>query len=90
MNSRENKGSPWKCCLCYNLFLFAQDLVDPSQYLALFPAAFQSQRSNFDFGAITALYNAIDFIGALARACSNVVFVLSSVFVPIVLAGRRR
>eukprot|EP00884_Botryococcus_braunii_P004939 jgi/Botrbrau1/14446/Bobra.0014s0091.1 len=40
-----------------------QDLIDPSEYLKQFPAAFESQRGNFDTRAIARAYDAADFIG---------------------------
>ena len=40
-----------------------QDMVDPSKYVDEFPAAFEAVKSQFDIPAITALYDAADFIG---------------------------
>ena len=44
----------------------AQDLVDPSQYLTLFPKAFAPLKSSFDLTSLSTLYNAVDFIGISA------------------------
>ena len=41
----------------------AQDLVDPSQYILLYPAAFAPLKSQFNMAAISELYNSTDFIG---------------------------
>lgn len=38
-------------------------MIDPSEYLKEFPAAFESQRANFDTNAIARAYTAADFIG---------------------------
>ena len=40
-----------------------QDMVDPSRYVDEFPNAFEKVRGNFDLPAISALYDAADFIG---------------------------
>ena len=40
-----------------------QNLVDTYQYVADFPAAFAPLKSEFNMTAISALYNATDFIG---------------------------
>lgn len=40
-----------------------QDMVDPSRYVDEFPGAFEKVRGNFDLPAISALYDAADFIG---------------------------
>lgn len=40
-----------------------QDMVDPSRYVDEFPNAFEKVRGNFDIPAISALYDAADFIG---------------------------
>lgn len=57
-------------CLCdeqHSLLLTlcgpVQDLVDPSQYLTLYPAAFAPLKPQFDLEAIQDLFNAVDFIG---------------------------
>ena len=38
-------------------------MVDPSRYVDEFPNAFEKVRGNFDLPAISALYDAADFIG---------------------------
>jgi hypothetical protein len=43
--------------------LAAQDMIDPSEYLKEFPAAFESQKKNFDTKAIAKAYAVADFIG---------------------------
>jgi len=40
-----------------------QDMIDPSKYVDQFPGAFEAVKSQFDIPAITALYDASDFIG---------------------------
>lgn len=44
----------------------AQDLIDPSQYLTLFPAAFAPLKSSFDLTSLSRLYSTVDFIGISA------------------------
>ena len=41
----------------------SQDLVDTSQYLELYPAAFAPLAGGFDMPAIQELYSSVDFIG---------------------------
>ena len=48
-----------------------QDLVDPSQYLALYPAAFEPLKPQFDLESIQDLYHSIDFIGISSYASST-------------------
>lgn len=43
-----------------------QDMVDPSQYLQQFPAAFAPLKSQFDLTSLSTLYNSVDFIGISA------------------------
>nr|QOL01152.1 putative extracellular protein CSOL_075 [Pseudococcomyxa simplex] len=43
-----------------------QDMVDPSQYLQQFPAAFAPLKSRFDLTSLSTLYSSVDFIGISA------------------------
>ncbi|CAL8461829.1 g1360 [Coccomyxa elongata] len=43
-----------------------QDMVDPSQYLQQFPAAFAPLKSSFDLTSLSTLYSSVDFIGISA------------------------
>jgi hypothetical protein len=50
-------------CLPSKSGALLQDLIDPNEYLKQFPAAFESQKHNFDTNAIARAYDAADFIG---------------------------
>lgn len=41
-------------------------MVDPSQYLQQFPAAFAPLKSSFDLTSLSTLYSSVDFIGISA------------------------
>lgn len=41
-------------------------MVDPSQYLQQFPAAFAPLKSRFDLTSLSTLYSSVDFIGISA------------------------
>jgi len=41
-------------------------MVDPSQYLQQFPAAFAPKKSQFDLKGLSTVYNSVDFIGISA------------------------
>jgi hypothetical protein len=56
-----------------------QDLVDPSQYLQLFPAAFAPKKSQFDLTSLSTLYNSVDFIGISAYPSLTPNFTLSQI-----------
>lgn len=45
------------------MYFCPQDLVDTYQYVQQFPAAFAPLRGQFNFDAISELYNTTDFIG---------------------------
>ncbi|KAK9785590.1 hypothetical protein WJX73_003263 [Symbiochloris irregularis] len=47
------------------------NLVDPSEYLSLYPAAFAPLKSEFDLNAIQQLYSDIDFIGISSYASNT-------------------
>lgn len=65
-------------CLPYHQ-LMLQDLVDPSQYLQLFPAAFAPKKSQFDLTSLSTLYNSVDFIGISAYPSLTPNFTLSQI-----------
>ena len=44
----------------------AQNMVDPSQYLEEFPAAFAPLKPSFDLTSLSSLYSSVDFIGISA------------------------
>ena len=44
----------------------AQNMVDPSQYLEQFPAAFAPLKPSFDLTSLASLYSSVDFIGISA------------------------
>ena len=54
-----------------------QDLVDPSQYLSLYPAAFAPLKSQFDLSSIQQLFSSVDFIGISAYASNSPNFTIS-------------
>ena len=56
-----------------------QDLVDPSQYLQLFPAAFAPKKSEFDLASLSTLYDSVDFIGISAYPSLKPNFTLSQI-----------
>ena len=56
-----------------------QDLVDPSQYLQLFPAAFAPKKSGFDLDSLSTLYDSVDFIGISAYPSLKPNFTLSQI-----------
>ena len=56
-----------------------QDLVDPSQYLQLFPAAFAPKKSEFDLNSLSTLYDSVDFIGISAYPSLKPNFTLSQI-----------
>lgn len=49
----------------------AQNLVDPSEYLNLYPAAFAPLKSEFNLNAIQQLYSSVDFIGISSYASNT-------------------
>lgn len=56
-----------------------QDLVDPTQYLQLFPAAFAPKKSQFDLKSISTLYSSVDFIGISAYPSLTPNFTLNQI-----------
>ena len=56
-----------------------QDLVDPTQYLQLFPAAFAPKKSQFDLAGISTLYSSVDFIGISAYPSLTPNFTLNQI-----------
>ena len=56
-----------------------QDLVDPSQYLQLFPAAFAPKKSQFDLKSLSTLYDSVFLIGISAYRSLKPNFTLSQI-----------
>ena len=56
-----------------------QDLVDPTQYLQLFPAAFAPKKSQFDLAGISTVYSTVDFIGISAYPSLTPNFTLNQI-----------
>ena len=56
-----------------------QDLVDPSEYLQLFPAAFAPKKSEFDLDSLSTLYDSVNFIGISAYPSLKPNFTLSQI-----------
>ena len=56
-----------------------QDLVDPTQYLQLFPAAFAPKKSQFDLKGISTLYSSVDFVGISAYPSLTPNFTLNQI-----------